>query len=132
MKPTSVERSPGCPAIDPDFQGVRVALAPRSHPGEPVLLHGTFRLPWPEADRLSPPRHRALVLVVTSAGGQTALSPFAEQVLFPDDETATPGGALGHLTLDVGALLRRTFTSEAFALVSLGPFTSNVARIPPV
>lgn len=132
MRPASVEKSPASPAIAPDFEGVQITLAPRARPGEPVILHGAYRLPWPEADRLPAPRHRALVLVVTSRAGQSATAPFREQVLFPDDETATPGGPLGHFTFDVGALLGAAPRDEAFALVSLGPFTSNVARIPPV
>lgn len=131
MRPATVERLPESPALAPDFLGITLALGPRSSPAEPVLVHGSFRVPWPDADRIEPPRHRALVLVVTSAAGYSVSTPFREQVLFPDDETATHAGPLGHFNLDIGALLGKLPEREAFAFVSLGPLTSNVVRIAP-
>src|SRR5690606_28457358 len=63
---TDILRTPICPALPPDFAGVRIAAAPRPLRTSPLVIHGAYRIPWADADPIAPPRHRALVLVVTS------------------------------------------------------------------
>jgi hypothetical protein len=120
------QRSAASPALAPGFEGV--ALAPPA-PGARPILHGAFRLPWPDADRIEAPRHRALVLVATSAGESLARTPFADAVLFDDDEEATRSGPLGYFSLDAVELLGQAEGGTYFVHVSLGAHISNVVRV---
>ncbi|MCC6557365.1 MAG: hypothetical protein IT372_30815 [Polyangiaceae bacterium] len=126
---TDILRTPICPALPPDFAGVRIAAAPRPLRTSPLVIHGAYRIPWADADPIAPPRHRALVLVVTSGSHCFAATPFRERILFEDDEQETPGGPLGYFTMDVLALQGREPSGDYHVLVSLGPYTSNVVRV---
>jgi len=124
--PTGVVRTPLCPVLPPELTGVRIALAARPSPRSPVVVHGSYRIPWADADGIAPSRHRALVLVVTGVHLHFVATPFREQILFPDDEHESRGGPAGFFTMDVLALMGADPPGLYHLLVSLGPHTSNV------
>jgi hypothetical protein len=122
-------RTPLCPVLPPDFAGVRIALAPLPERSSRLVVHGAYRLPWADAEAIEPSRHRALVLVVTSAHLHFVATPFRAQILFADDEQETRGGPAGYFSLDVFALMGADPPGEYHLLVSLGPYTSNVETV---
>jgi hypothetical protein len=128
MPATSTQRTALNPKIAPDFQGIEVVVGPRPARASPLVLHGTFRLPWADADRIEAPRHRALVLVVTRGAASAAFTPFREQILFEDDEEATRNGAFGSFAIDVFDLLGRDAAGVYYLFVSIGMHVSNVVR----
>lgn len=127
---TDILRTPLCPALPPGFAGVQIAAAPRATPTSPLVLHGAYRIPWADAEPIAPSRHRALVLVVTKGPLFFVAAPFRERILFEDDEQQTPAGAVGHFSMDVFALQGSESSGDYHLLVSLGPYTSNVVRVP--
>jgi hypothetical protein len=126
---TDVRRTPLCPTLPPELAGVRIALAPRPERSSPLVVHGSYRIPWADADAIEPSRHRAIVLVVTGGEGFSVTTPFRERILFPDDEQETRTGPVGFFTLDVFELLGADPPGDYHVLVSLGPYTSNVERV---
>ncbi|MEZ4301229.1 MAG: hypothetical protein R3B70_40215 [Polyangiaceae bacterium] len=129
MTHATTGKTPLSPRLADDFEGLSIALAPRETLASPLVIHGVFRIPWPEADRLGPSLHRLLVLVVNGLDRVTTVAPFREQVLFPDDETPGRAGRQGYFNLDVRALTGPLPARSPFARVSLGPFVSNALPI---
>lgn len=126
---TDVEKTPLCPQVDDDFTGVAIAVAPRPARNSPLVVHGTYRVPWALADTIEPPLHRALVLVVQNGALHSAVTPFRDKVLFGDDERETPAGVLGHFTMDVFELGEGLVPGDYHLLVSLNELISNVVRV---
>jgi hypothetical protein len=126
---SDVQKTPLCPEVEDDFLGIAIDLAPRPVRNSPLVIHGTYRIPWALAETIEPPLHRALVLVVQRGAVHRVATPFRERVLFGDDERETQGGALGHFTLDVFELQGGEAAGDYHLLVSLGEMVSNVLRV---
>lgn len=112
-----------------DVRGVRVALAERRQPFEPLVLHGAFRVPLGDLPALPSPVQRGLVLVAQRDLEPLVAAPFADQVLFEDDQVMTHVGAEGAFRLDVFDLLGAAPGARGgrwHLFVALGPHVSNV------
>src|SRR5262245_19901113 len=118
---TTLLRTEHTPDLPPGFEGVRIALAPRPQRLSPAVVCGAYFLPWPDAEKIAPSRHRAIVLVVSRGPPWLVATPFREQILFEDDERPARAGVSGHFTIDLTALTDGKLFSGFRAFVSLGP-----------
>ncbi len=112
-----------------DVMGIRVTLAERALATSPLVLHGAYRIAAADLADLEAPFVRALVLVCQRDLAATVVAPFAEQILFEDDQLRTEAGIEGAFTLDVFELLGRPPSARGgrhHLFVSLGPHVSNV------
>ncbi|MFO0613462.1 MAG: hypothetical protein U0414_12775 [Polyangiaceae bacterium] len=116
-----------------DVEGLWLELAPSSAPLVSPIVCGAFRVS--RSNRLlSRPFHRSIAVVLQRGLRSAVFAPFADLVLFSDDEVETPRGFEGAFSFDVEAALAdqplgdsRHGTVLAFAL--LGVFASNVLEI---
>lgn len=122
----SVRRSALTPEIPAGAHGVSLVLAPRTGLASPVVLHGAYSLPWSDADKIAPSRHRAIVLVVTTGPRHLVATPFRDLLLFEDDERAAREGVKGAFSIDLTALSADPIPDDFQAFVSIGPHVSNV------
>jgi hypothetical protein len=127
--PANLGRHPLSPTLEPDFVGIQIVPAPRTARDSPLVIHGTFRIPWADAEAIEAPRQRALVVVVMNGTLHGAYTPFREQVLFEDDDSATRAGAHGFFNLDVFGVQGHDRPGDYHVFVSLGPHVSNVVRM---
>jgi hypothetical protein len=114
-----------------DVRGLQVALAQRPLATAPLVLHGAYRIPHADLEGFEHPIVRSLVLVTQRNLLPSVLSPFAEKVLFEDDQVRTAFGTEGAFTLDVFELLALPAHERAghyHLFVSLGPHVSNVVE----
>jgi hypothetical protein len=126
---TDVQETPLCPEISEDAPGIVIDLAPRPVKNSPLVIHGTYLVPWAQAELVEPPLHRALVLVIQNGETHHVATPFRARVLFGDDERETRNGTLGHFSMDVFELQGGFATGDYHLLVSLGELVSNVVRV---
>ena len=126
---TDVQKTPLCPEISEDSPGIAIDLAPRPVRGSPLVIHGTYLVPWAQAELVEPPLQRALVLVIQNGETHHVATPFRGRVLFSDDERETHAGALGHFTMDVFELQGSFAPGDYHLFVSLGALVSNVIRV---
>jgi hypothetical protein len=109
--------------------GIRITLAERPLATTPLVIHGAYRIPAADLADFASPFVRALVLVAQIDLEPAVAAPFAEQVLFEDDQVRTQAGIEGAFTLDVFELLKLAPTARGghyHLFVSIGPHVSNV------
>lgn len=117
--------------LQAELRGLQMALAPRPLATSPLVVHGAYRIPHVDLEDIQHPVIRALVLVAQRSFLPTVISPFAERVLFEDDQLRTTFGVEGAFTLDVFDILGLPPGSRAghyHLFVSLGPHVSNVVE----
>ena len=126
---SDVQKTPLCPEIPEDAPGIAIEVAPRPVRNSPLVIHGTYLVPWAQAEAIEAPLQRALVLVIQNGELHHVATPFRGRVLFADDERETRAGALGHFTMDVFELQGGFAAGDYHLLVSLGEMVSNVIRV---
>lgn len=106
-----------------------ISVAPQADPHHPLIIHGSFNVPYAQAEALGRPIHRALVLVVQIGSYRNVYTPFREFVLFPDDEFGASGGGLGgYFNIDVFSLLGAPIPGDYHLVVSIGEHVSTAAE----
>lgn len=126
--PNTVTRHESSPPF-PKVAGVTISVAPQADPGNPLLVHGSFNVPYAQAEALGRPIHRAIVLVVQIGEYHNVLMPFREFVLFADDEFGAPSNGIGgYFNLDVFSLLGAPIPGDYHLVVSIGEYVSTAAE----
>ena len=127
VAPPQTAATKNTPALSPSSCGVVFVVA-RKTPGGPAQIDGAFQIPASEADLIGRPLHQALVCAVWSAGGyQDSLVPFADAVLFPDDEIRKGDKLWGAFRFEIAL-----YPGDGFYLhLALGQYLSPSVLCPP-
>lgn len=93
----------------------------------PLVLKGSFRLPKEFAQKT--PVHRQLILSIQMGGLQGTCAPFSKTALFKDDAREDGGSWVGSFEIDMFEHIGMNMEGEFYAVMSMGPLTSNILKI---
>ncbi len=116
----------------PRLDGIGVAINMQSEGDGQTssVIHGIFRVPAEEFSHVQGAAHNLLVMVVTKGDQYVVKRPFADFVIFEEDEERSSVARGGHFNLDVmeEAGLDRA-GKDTYVLFSLGQYLSNILTI---
>lgn len=113
-----------------DNPGIAIRVVPLNGNKDRLLVHGAFSVPVQDFGRVGRPLHNMLVLVVTKGIQYVVTEPFADCVIFEDDEERSSTTRSGYFNLDLGAAADfDSHGKDTYVLFSLGPFQSNIVTI---
>jgi hypothetical protein len=126
-EPLTFDRVAGSPVVMGEA-GVAIALSKVAAAGAPpgLWLHGAYRLPREDAERLGVrPLQKALIVTYVAGENNHSRNLVGETVLFDDDETVTRGVHTGYFNVDLRLWLPQYARRRYWITASLGRQISN-------
>lgn len=123
------------PSLASSATGLRIArhIDPRGELDPFVPIDGCFRLSPPAAAELERSAHHALVVVLQLGGAGRMVKvfqPFAEAILFADDQREDAWGVAGTFRIELARLHGERPAATWHVFASLGREVSNVIMVP--